>query len=60
MKKAIYKSYGKKGEDIVNMNYAAVERGGQRRGQGGGSGRVGEFVVEGGRSTRPMPRVPNS
>ena len=28
MKKAIYKSYGKKGEDIVNMNYAAVEQGG--------------------------------
>ena len=28
MKKAIYKSYGKKGEDVVNMNYAAVERGG--------------------------------
>ena len=28
MKKAIYKSYGKKGEDIVNMNYAAVDRGG--------------------------------
>ena len=27
MKKAIYKSYGKKGEDIVNKNYAAVERG---------------------------------
>ena len=26
MKKAIYKSYGKKGEDIVNMNYAAVDR----------------------------------
>ncbi len=29
MKKAIYKSYGKKGEDIVNMNYAAVDKGGQ-------------------------------
>ncbi len=28
MKKAIYKSYGNKGEDIVNKNYAAVERGG--------------------------------
>ena len=28
MKKAIYKSYGKKGEDIVNMNYAAVDKGG--------------------------------
>ena len=28
MKKAIYKSYGKKGEDIVNMNYAAVDAGG--------------------------------
>lgn len=28
MKKAIWKSYGKKGEDVVNMNYAAVERGG--------------------------------
>ena len=27
MKKAIYKSYGKKGEDIVNMNYAAVDAG---------------------------------
>ncbi len=28
MKKAILKSYGKKGEDIVNMNYAAVDAGG--------------------------------
>jgi pyruvate-ferredoxin/flavodoxin oxidoreductase len=28
MKKAIYKSYGKKGEDIVNMNYAAIDKGG--------------------------------
>ncbi|GHV20302.1 pyruvate-flavodoxin oxidoreductase [Bacteroidia bacterium] len=28
MKKAIVKSYGKKGEDIVKMNYAAVDRGG--------------------------------
>ncbi|MBP3331597.1 MAG: pyruvate:ferredoxin (flavodoxin) oxidoreductase [Tidjanibacter sp.] len=28
MKKAIYKTYGKKGEDIVNMNYAAVDKGG--------------------------------
>ncbi len=28
MKKAIYKSYGKKGEDVVNMNYAAIDRGG--------------------------------
>ncbi|MCB2196784.1 MAG: pyruvate:ferredoxin (flavodoxin) oxidoreductase [Bacteroidetes bacterium] len=28
MKKAIVKSYGRKGEDIVNMNKAAVERGG--------------------------------
>jgi pyruvate-ferredoxin/flavodoxin oxidoreductase len=28
MKKAIYKSYGRKGEEIVKMNYAAVERGG--------------------------------
>lgn len=27
MKKAIYKSYGRKGEDIVNKNYAAVEAG---------------------------------
>ncbi|MDR3091791.1 MAG: pyruvate:ferredoxin (flavodoxin) oxidoreductase [Clostridiales bacterium] len=27
MKKAIYKSYGKKGEKIVNMNYAAVDEG---------------------------------
>ncbi|MBR6660717.1 MAG: pyruvate:ferredoxin (flavodoxin) oxidoreductase [Bacteroidales bacterium] len=27
MKKAIDKSYGKKGEHIVNMNYAAVDRG---------------------------------
>ncbi len=29
MKKAIVKSYGKKGEKIVNMNYAAVDRGGE-------------------------------
>ena len=29
MKKAIYKSYGNKGEDIVNMNYAAVDKGGE-------------------------------
>lgn len=28
MKKAIVKSFAHKGEDIVNMNYAAVERGG--------------------------------
>ena len=28
MKKAIVKSYGKKGEEIVNMNFAAVEKGG--------------------------------
>ncbi|MDR0940908.1 MAG: pyruvate:ferredoxin (flavodoxin) oxidoreductase [Bacteroidales bacterium] len=28
MKKFIVKSYGKKGENIVNMNYAAVDRGG--------------------------------
>ena len=29
MKKFIVKSYGKKGEDVVNMNYAAVDRGGE-------------------------------
>ncbi len=29
MKYAIVKSYGKKGEDIVNKNYAAVDRGGE-------------------------------
>jgi pyruvate-ferredoxin/flavodoxin oxidoreductase len=29
MKYAINKSYGKKGEKIVNMNYAAVDRGGE-------------------------------
>ncbi len=29
MKKAIVKSYGKKGEDVVKMNYAAVDRGGE-------------------------------
>ncbi len=28
MKKAIYKTYGRKGEEIVNMNYAAVDAGG--------------------------------
>ena len=28
MKKFIVKSYGKKGEDVVNKNYAAVDRGG--------------------------------
>ncbi len=27
LKEAAYKSYGKKGEKIVNMNYAAIERG---------------------------------
>jgi pyruvate-ferredoxin/flavodoxin oxidoreductase len=27
MKVAIYKTYGKKGEDVVNMNYAAVDKG---------------------------------
>jgi pyruvate-ferredoxin/flavodoxin oxidoreductase len=27
MKKAIYKSYGKKGEDVVNMNNSAVDKG---------------------------------
>jgi len=29
MKKAIHKTYGRKGEDIVNMNYAAIDRGGE-------------------------------
>ena len=29
MKEAILKSYGKKGEDVVNKNYAAVNRGGE-------------------------------
>ena len=29
MKKAIVKSYGKKGEKVINMNYAAVDRGGE-------------------------------
>ena len=29
MKEAIVKSYGKKGENVVNMNYAAVDRGGE-------------------------------
>lgn len=29
MKAFIVKSYGKKGEDVVNMNYAAVDRGGE-------------------------------
>jgi len=29
MKKAIYKSYGRKGEDVVNMNYSAVDKGSQ-------------------------------
>ena len=29
MKKFIVKSYGKKGEDVVNKNYAAVDRGGE-------------------------------
>lgn len=29
MKRFIVKSYGKKGEDIVKMNYAAVDRGGE-------------------------------
>ncbi|MCU0363373.1 MAG: pyruvate:ferredoxin (flavodoxin) oxidoreductase, partial [Bacteroidales bacterium] len=27
MKKAIYKTYGRKGEDVVNMNYAAIDKG---------------------------------
>jgi pyruvate-ferredoxin/flavodoxin oxidoreductase len=29
MKKAILKSYGRKGEDVVNKNYAAVDKGGE-------------------------------
>src|SRR6056297_1769719 len=29
MKKAIVKTFGKKGEDIVNMNHKAVDRGGE-------------------------------
>ncbi len=29
MRKFIVKSYGRKGEDVVNMNFAAVERGGE-------------------------------
>ena len=31
MKAAIVKSYGKKGQDVVDMNYAAVDRGGEYR-----------------------------
>ena len=31
MKKAIVKSYGKKGQDVVDMNFAAVDRGGEYR-----------------------------
>jgi pyruvate-ferredoxin/flavodoxin oxidoreductase len=27
MKKAIYKTYGRKGEDVVNMNYSAIDKG---------------------------------
>ncbi len=30
MKKFIVKSYGKKGEEVVKMNYAAVDRGGEK------------------------------
>ncbi|GHV46406.1 pyruvate-flavodoxin oxidoreductase [Clostridia bacterium] len=30
MKKAAYKSFSKKGDDIVNMNYAAIEKGAER------------------------------
>jgi pyruvate-ferredoxin/flavodoxin oxidoreductase len=29
MKKAVYKTYGRKGEEIVSMNYAAIDRGGE-------------------------------
>ncbi len=29
MKQAAYKSYSKKGEKIVNMNYAAIDAGGE-------------------------------
>lgn len=29
MKKAIQKTYGNKGEDIVNMNYASIDKGGE-------------------------------
>ncbi|MDD4604410.1 MAG: pyruvate:ferredoxin (flavodoxin) oxidoreductase, partial [Bacteroidales bacterium] len=29
MKKAISKTYGRKGEDVVNMNYSAIDRGGE-------------------------------
>ncbi len=29
MKKAVYKTYGRKGEDVVNMNYAAIDKGSQ-------------------------------
>ncbi len=29
MKKAIYKTYGRKGDDVVQMNYKAVEKGGE-------------------------------
>ena len=31
MKKFIVKSYGRKGEDVVNKNYAAVDRGGEHK-----------------------------
>jgi len=29
MKTAIYKTYGRKGENVVNMNYAAIDKGSQ-------------------------------
>ena len=29
MKKAVYKTYGRKGEEVVNMNYAAIDKGSQ-------------------------------
>lgn len=29
MKKAVYKTYGRKGENVVNMNYAAIDSGSQ-------------------------------
>ena len=37
MKKFIVKSYGRKGEDVVNKNYQAVDRGGEYLATGCGS-----------------------
>jgi pyruvate-ferredoxin/flavodoxin oxidoreductase len=54
MKKAIYETYGRKGEDVVNMNYAAVDKGSQVLKVEVPSG-WSEIEIKSGKDTRNIP-----